>query len=191
MGFRSLEKSSIDSEGNYVAEIEPETTDHLDTTPSPEIATSELARKAEYQELFSPWSGTSFETMVCQEDKILGKTFKTYIMPLDAKFHKAAYEEYDEGDYADFKRGCLLEACPSEYLNGLFPQYPDYNAEVPILRKMLGALTFVPSEAEADLILIPALPVTKTSNHWKSRKPNLDDVGGWLGCRNYGLCEEE
>lgn len=138
-----------------------------------------------FQSLFEPWSGTSNEQLACDEDREIGASFSTYILPLDSRFHRDAYNRYVHGDWLDLNRDCVLHACDSAHMNSFpFPQYYDHTSEVVILRKFLGSLTFTIDESSADLILVPALPVTLT-NYRRSYNPRYTE-----GCRTGGSCED-
>jgi len=109
-------------------------------------------------------------SMVTPADVALGHRWKTYILPIDKKFHDGAISAYINRTGPD----CILNMCSEEVLEKTrTAQYEDHVAEVPIFRKLLASLHLVDNAEDADLIWVPVLGVSTI-----------------LECRNYGSCKE-
>mmetsp|Transcript_9961 Transcript_9961/g.15980 ORF Transcript_9961/g.15980 Transcript_9961/m.15980 type:complete len:513 (+) Transcript_9961:192-1730(+) len=86
---------------------------------------------------------------VTPEDQQIGHTWATYVQPLPNQFHIDQFHRVD--------RGCFLSPCATNPY-GTFNDV-DHGAEAIILAKLFSSLRFVESAEEADIILVPALPV--------------------------------
>lgn len=139
-------------------------------------ARNTLLTHPNYKGLFEVFGVSPSKRVVTDADVQVGSSWKTYILPLSAPFHKDAFNRYA-------KFGCLLSAC-NHIVNEKTPfHYEDYEAEAIILRKFLASLSFTENPEEADMILVPALAVTVANTRWYGM-PNHQ------GCRNDGLCED-
>jgi len=124
------------------------------------------------------WGTKKSQKVVTDNDIKLGHGFKTFILPLEEKFHQDAYKQYD-------LFGCLLEPCSKTELSRLPVQYLDYQAEAIILRKLVSSLSFTTNIEEADLVLVPALPLTMSWHHqYASGDP-------YIGCPFKGFCKNK
>ena len=134
-----------------------------------------LLSNPHYKILFETFGVPPNVKAVTNGDVEVGTSWKTYILPLSARFHRDPFIRFA-------KFGCLLNACNRSELDQLPFSYEDHEAEVIILRKMLSALRFTDDVSEADMILVPALPVTIVNTRWYN-KPNPK------GCRSGAECE--
>ena len=91
-------------------------------------------------------------SIVCEEDRSVGRLWKTYVYPLSSGFNIGPLRKviHDGKD----RNACLISGCP----NIIHDKYAEYNAEAIVLLKLLEALHFTENPKEADLILVPALP---------------------------------
>ena len=113
----------------------------------------------------------NFSLTVTSQDVTAGHRWKTFILPLDEKFHEGSFQSYLES------RGgldCLTKSCDGETLKRGGRAYTDYHAEIIIFRQLLGSLHFVKDLADADMVLVPVLGVSTIS------VPH--------SCRSYGKC---
>ena len=103
--------------------------------------------------------------IVCDQDRALGRLWKTYAYKLPNKFHVDPLREY-MSQHSDTS-ACIISGC-----NRTMPdKYMEYNAESIVLMKLLEALRFTENPFEADMILVPALPGTY-----------MRRCGGFFGC---------
>lgn len=101
-----------------------------------------------------PILGKNTNFHVNANDVAVGHRWKTYILPVDKKFHEGVFHSYLEQ-----KGGldCLTKACDGPTLVRGGKQYTDYMAEIIIFRKLLASLHFVKDIQDADLIFVPVL----------------------------------
>lgn len=149
----------------------------------PELNTGELSwtrnqllTHPAYKGLFETFGTLSGERVVTDDDLELGRSWKTYLLPLPPSYHQDVFNRF-----ARF--GCLLNACEKNTTSRLPFHYEDHEAEAIILRKFLASLEFTENPEEADMILVPALSVTVANTRWYGM-PNQQ------GCRSEAPCED-
>ena len=138
---------------------------------SPGATSTEL----KLMELFSDFYPV--KTLVTAKDIEVGHQWKTYMVPLDKKFHVDAMNNFFQ--HTTENNNHLTEYYEADDRDAVKFQEVDYSAEAIILQKLLASLHFVDDINKADIVLVPALPTVKTSSII-----NRD-------CRNGGRCEEE
>ena len=126
-----------------------------------------------------PIFGRQAATSVNAHDIAVGHRWKTFILPLDSKFHEDQYLGLPIEDQESVD--CLLNSCDAETILKYGIQYTDYLSELIIFRKLLGSLQFVRNLRDADLVLVPALgvtPIARTCRHrgscWNDKAQELD-----------------
>lgn len=135
----------------------------------------EMLTHEEIKRMF-PKLGNNAKATVTANDVSVGHRFKTYIFPVDPKFHEGSLNEYLKAkDGHKPGMDCLLNACAGDDIKLGGRGYIDYSAEVIILKKLLGSLHFVKNIKDADLILVPVLHVTTIQYP--------------IGCRSFGKCK--
>ena len=103
--------------------------------------------------------------IVTPKDIEVGHKWKTFLLPLDKQFHEDPFSSYVK-NYAAASKNRVTQyytgagAADEDSLPNF--QEVDYMAEGIILQKLLSSLNFVDDINDADLVLVPALPIAKT-----------------------------
>jgi len=142
--------------------------------PSPGPTSTERKHSELFEELYPK------KTIVTFKDIGVGHQWKTYLVPLDKKFHVGPFKDFL--NYTKDNQNHLTNVVPVDKSGDITFQEADYRAEVVILQKLLASLNFVDDINDADLVLVPALPMVKTAR-LKGKSAG--------GCRNHGRCADQ
>jgi len=116
------------------------------------------------------------ENVITRKDAEVGNSWKTYVVPLKQKFHETVFLTHIKKNFADSKD---YVTNPHNSDVELGHQTVDHVGEVVILQKLLSSLKFVSDYNDADLVLVPALPVTASISNGRIRN-----------CRIFGRCSK-
>jgi reversibly glycosylated polypeptide/UDP-arabinopyranose mutase len=112
--------------------------------------------------------------IVTPKDIEVGHKWKTFLLPLDKQFHEDPFSDF-VNDYA--KKNRVTEYYTAdEKKEFVFNQEVDYMAEGIILQKFLSSLNFVDDINDADLVLVPALPIAKASPRVRNDSAGMDQL---------------